>query len=89
MNTIKIYNGSKIFLKANIDFEYKKISNVENNDDLLLNSIFFNDFSFSRVLSFIKSRLKNFDNSDSKSIIAQINETHCKLFDDNISIQII
>ena len=79
MNRIKIYNGNKIFLKANINFESKEITNIESNHDPLLSSIFFNDFSFSRILSFIKSRLN----------ISQVNETNCKLFDDNISIKII
>lgn len=89
MNRIKIYNGNKIFLKANINFESKEITNIESNHDPLLSSIFFNDFSFSRILSFIKSRLKNFDDKNSKLIISQVNETNCKLFDDNISIKII
>lgn len=82
MYTMKILNGNKCFIKFDIDFKNNNIKIIEKNNDLLLNAIFHGDFSYKRVISFIKSRIKN--DVPNHDLVNIINETELKLFDDSI-----
>lgn len=87
MYTMKIFNGDMCFVKFNIDFKNKTIDIIEKYQDTLLDAMFHDDFSYNRMLSFIKSRMKN-DIND-RNLIDTINITELKLFDDKIKMTIL
>lgn len=88
MYTLDIFEDKNLFLKVKIDFIKKETTIIERNKNILLNSIFDNDFSYERIISFLKFRIKNFDRNNIEYLIDYIKENECKLFDDNIIVKI-
>lgn len=79
---IKILNSENIFAKIKINEKEKETEVIElNENDKFLNSIFSGDYSYNRVMNFIKSR-----NSNKNGSISEMLKNDSRSFNDNISI---
>lgn len=65
-------------------FQSKEVSIIEKRNDRLFDAIFYKDFTYSRVISFLKSRTNK--NTEISELIERIKETKLKSFDDDISV---
>ncbi len=89
MNKIKIYDNGELYLTGDIDFELKSIDNVKTwYKDTFLDVLFFGNYSFPRIFYFMKSRIRDFDESSVEAIISQINKRNCRSFNDNVTVVI-
>ena len=90
--SITIYNGKKLYLEGkyteNVSSPKDRLRLINKNEDRLLDTIFDGNFSTSRIMEFLKTRVGPDARSDDLAVLRELMRTGGKMYDDDIRIVI-
>lgn len=86
MYYIKIYNDGVLYLDFGLDTDKREVCIFHKGEDTLLDCIFYNDFSFNRVMDFIESRVPKMQHEN--DLFEVLGRTRGRMYDDRIEFEL-